>query len=183
MGVSPFEILVGPAEVYLAATGTAFPAIGATPSASWYNLGKTDGETQVTIDQNINPIYADQVTGALKAVRTRESIMVGFNLIELTLETFKRLLNNATITANAGDKEMTLYQGVDVSQFAMLLRVDSAYVDGNGQWELPVVIQTEAPQVSFTREDKSVLSCKWMTLEDPNAATDSEKFGVLRMAI
>lgn len=184
MGVSPFEILVGPAEVYLAPVGEAFTAVDTAPAGNWVDLGRTDGETQVSFDQDINPIFADQVTGALKAVRTREAVMVTLNFIDLTLETFGRVLNDATVTSDAGPpatKTITLYQDVDVNQHAMLLRFDSAYNANNGQMELPVVIQSEAPEVSFTREDKSILTSRWMTLEDQNAASDAEKFGRIVM--
>lgn len=177
---APFAIMAGPADVYIAATETAFPKINEAPGGSWTNLGRTEGGVNITHGNTVQLISADQNTGPVKAIRTDESVEIGFSLIELTLETYGKVLNGATVTAEAGPpaiKKIQLHQGYNVSLFSMLIRGYSPYGAFNSQYKVPVVCQTEQPQVSYTKQDKAVLACKWTTLENLAASTDSERFG------
>jgi hypothetical protein len=186
MSTSPFEIIAGPATIYLAATGTAFPAINATPSASWAQLGKTEGGVTVTYDYSIELLMVDQNSGPQKAIRTEEHLQVAFSLAELTLEQYAKALNNAVVTdtppgaGTAGHRSFKTRQGFDVALFAMLVRGPSPYMDANLQYEIPVVCQTGAPTISFVRDDKSVLELEWEAIEDRAQATDADRFGTIR---
>lgn len=183
-GTTPYAILVGPARVYAADVGTAFPTVAtATPPGPWVDLGRSDGATRVQFTQTIVPITVDQETGALKAVRTAETLKVGFNLVEATLENFKRVLNNLTVTTNAGvDKVMGFYQDVQVNQFALLVRFDSAYTANRGQVEVPKCYQSAEPEISFTRENKSIITAEFSALIDDSQPV-AERFGRIRMSI
>jgi hypothetical protein len=179
---APYQILAGPADVYLAATGTAFPAVNASPGGSWTNIGRTEGGVNVQHSNTVQMITSDQNTGPIKALRTDEGLEVSFSLIELTLENYAKVLNGATVTAAAGPpaiKTIQLHQGYNVALFAMLVRSYSPYGAFNGQYQVPVVCQTDQPQVAYTKQDKAVLASTWTALEDLNASTDSERFGQL----
>ena len=190
-GVSPFEIIAGPAVVYLAPVDTLFPGIEVAaadngigqPFEFFVDLGRTDGGVTVTFDQSIQLIRTDQVTGAVKAIRTEETLTVAFNLADLNLENFAQALNLTAqgVVDLSTEKSIPLYQGVAVQQFAMLVRGDSPYAaDQFLQFELPVVVQTGSPSVAFIRDDKAVLETEWTVLEDQAALNDSLKFGTLR---
>ena len=185
MAVSPFEVIAGPARVWLASVGVTMPGITDNDAAilalGFVELGRTDGGVSVAHNESIELIMVDQVTGPVKAIRTEETIVVSFSFANLTLENYAKVLNNVAVaTVAAQERSITLYQGVTVQQFAMLVRGDSPYEDSVLQFELPVVSQTGSPSLTFTRDDKAVLETEWTTLEDQNASSDAEKFGTLR---
>jgi hypothetical protein len=183
MSTSPFEIIAGPATVYVAPVGEAFPAVNAAPAGNWVSLGDTEGGVTITHDQTVELLRVDQYPGPQKAIRSEEGLMVAFSLANLTLEQYARALNVVTVTTNVGpphEREIPLRQGFDVNQRAMLIRGPSPYMDANLQYEVPIVVQTASPSPVFVRDDKAVLDCEWVALEDPNAATAEERFGVLR---
>ncbi len=182
MATTPYEIVAGPADVYVAAVNTAFPDVDDAPNGSWTLLVKTEGGVKVKHSQSIELLRADQSTGPLKAIRSEEMLEVATNLAELTLENFALLLNDVTVTTAAGPpaiKSINLWQGFDVAQFALLVRGPSPYGDFELQYEIPIVVQVDEPEAEFVRDNKAVLAAKWTALEDPDAATPAERFGRL----
>lgn len=181
---APYSILVGPADVYIAAVGAEFPFVDAVPNDSdWTNLGLTEGGVTVRHPQTVNPITADQHTGAVKAVRTEESLEVEFALAEITLENYSVALNATTIdtaattSGGADAKALHYHQGVHVALNSILIRGRSPYGNWPAQYEVPVAYQSESPEVSHVKDDKSVLACVFSVLEDLSAASDEERFG------
>lgn len=181
MPVSPFEIIVGPADVWVAEVATAFPLVDVTPAAAWKSLGKTDGGVTVTHGQSLGKIRVDQITGPLKIIRTEEDLTIAFSLAELTLETYGRVLNDASVVPDAGPpatKKIGLYGDVDVKQWALLVRGGSPYMNAIMQYEVPICSQSGTPSVSFTRDAKAVLSCEFQSLYDSTQGA-GEEFGRL----
>lgn len=181
MATSPYEIIAGPADVYVAATATAFPAVNAAPNGSWTYLGRTDGGTTVRFSQNIELLRVDNRTGPIKAIRTEEGLEIETNLADLTLENFAKALTTSVSSAAGppATKSITLYQGSDVTLYALLVRGPSPYGNWNMQFQVPVVASVAEPEVTFTRDDKAVLVVQWNALEDPLAASAPERFGKL----
>jgi len=180
MSTSPFSIIAGPASVYIAPVATAFPDINTTPGASWTYLGFTDGGVKVKHSQKVELLMADQDTAPIKAIRSEEGLEVSFDLAQLTLENYRYAMNNATVTTGSGPavKRIDLYLGGDVAQHALLVRGYSAYAAFSSQYQVPIVVQTEEPEVDFTRTDKSVLKCVFTAI----ALLDGDpKFGRLVM--
>jgi hypothetical protein len=190
VATEPFDILVGPADVWVAAVGTGFPDVTdeiskdrfSPDGSGWQYLGFTEGGVKVTHDAGATLIHVDQHSGPVKAFRPQEVLKIGFSLVTLTLESYALAANSIDVADNGDNRSIDLSFGFDVRQKAMLIRGPSPYVDAdNGaQYELPVVVQTGAPTVDFKREDKSVLTLEFSTLEDPNAYTPGERFGRLR---
>lgn len=185
MAVAPFEIIAGPADAYVAVVGTAFPAVNAAPPAAFEWLGRTDGGVTVTHTQNIENLMVDQIPNPVKAIRTEEGLTVSFNLAEITLERYRRVLNDIALVTTAaavgvaGTKHFQLQRGVDVVYVAMLVRGPSPYMDANAQFELLKVAQTADPEISFVRDDKSVLATEWTAYADL-AQPEGQQFGILR---
>jgi len=180
--VSPFEIIAGPATVYVAPVGEAFPAVNAVPAGNWLSLGDTDGGVTVEPQQAVNMLRTDQAIGPVKAIRTEVDLHVTFNLAELTLETMAKVLNNVTVTTGGSPSRRILPIGRGTSvvqQLAMLIRGPSPYGDFDCQWEIPRIVQSGAPSMMYGREDKSVLTTEWNAIVDPNAASVNEIFGRL----
>lgn len=191
MAVAPYEIIAGPAHVWVAPYGTAFPDVNAAPATPWTTgaLGYTDGGITVTHNQNIEQLMVDQVPTPVKVMRTTEGLTVEFGIVQLTVQRYALILNNATVTdtaATVGPPATTkntafpLQQGVDVARFSMLVRGPSPYTaTGNAQFEIPIVIQSGEPSVTYNRDAKSVLGTQWIALAD-TTKTFPNQFGTLR---
>lgn len=189
--VQPYQIIAGPAKVYVAPVGTAFPAIDADESAfatQWIPLGQTDGGVKVSHAQTIVPLRTDQVTAPVKMVRSEEDLEITFSLAELTLEHYAVVLNQvgAVEEGVAGEKSINLYRGGSgVETFALLVRGDqlSPYGPYNLQYEVPSAYQGGAPETEYTKDAKSLLACSFMAIAalafEPGSA-DEDIFGVLR---
>jgi len=193
MAVTPFEVIAAPATIYVAATGTAFPAIDAAPGGSWTQLGTSGdenyGEEGVTAahEQTIQQWRGLGNTGPKKVFRTEENLRISFVLVDLTLEQFAKLLNDVTVTdtaagaGTAGHRSIPLRQGPDVTRYALLARGPSPYGNGwNMQWEIRICYQGGNPTPVFRKGQPAGLQCEFIAIEDPDAASDGERFGVLR---
>lgn len=177
----PFEILAGPADVYLAPPDEAFPAVNASPTGNWSYVGQTEGGVTVRHTQSVEALTSDQHTGAVKAVRTEEGLEIEFAVVELTLENYATVLNGTTVSSDAGPpaiKELNIHQGIHVDLRALLVRGRSPYGNYPAQYQVPLVYQSESPEVAFVKDDKSVLACVWNAIEDLDAS-DGEQFGKL----
>lgn len=135
---SPFEILSGPLEAYIAAFGTAEADISQAPAAAWKLLGasgsKNYAEDGVTI-RHSQTVETDAFrmlgsTGPRKSSRTSEDLEVELILHDLTVQQVAYALNAfaQTVTDTAagamvgGNLNIPLLRGVTVGQFAVLLR-------------------------------------------------------------
>jgi len=179
MAVAPFQIIAGPADVWIAPVATAFPAVNAAPGGGWVALGRTEGGVTVRHTQSVEMLMSDQDNAPIKAIRSEEGLEVEFSMAELTLENYKYAINNATVTAEAGPpaiKRIDLYRGYEVQQHALLVRGPSPYMNAQLQYQIPVVVQTEEPEVEFVRDDKAVLNVVFSALVD---FSGGPKFGRL----
>lgn len=190
--MQPYEIIMAPFEVWLAPVGEAFPDVDETPGGNWELLGTNgvknyseDGVT-VTHEQTLEPHRTLGTTGPVKVKRTEENLMVEFVLEDLSMEQYAKVLNDVVVTdtpaaaGTPGHRDITLRQGGDVSTFAALVRGPSPYADGyNAQYQIPRVFQAGNPAPVFTKGEAAGLQVQLTALEDPNAATDEERFGKL----
>lgn len=184
MASSPFEIIAGPADVYIAPASENFPDVDDTPAGNWLSLGETEGGVKVTHNQTVEMLYTDQNTGPRKAIRSQEGLAIEFSLAELTLETYAKAMNDATVTTGISigtgtARSMAMYQHVDVAEFTFLVRGPSPYMDAFLQYQVPVVIQMGEPTLSFVKNDKAVFAVKFMALVDPDAVAVEDRFGAL----
>ncbi len=186
MATTPFDIIAGPAEVFVAPVAESMPLIDTDPpGGNWVTLGRTEGGITVTHDETIELLRVDQASGPVKAIRPEESLVIAFSLAEIDLEAYARVMNDASVTDNAassgvaGERSIPLRQGFGVSRFAMLIRGPSPYMDAFLQYEIYIAVQTGSPSLVFVRDDKSVLEVEFNAIEDPSKA-DTLKFGLLR---
>lgn len=173
---APYEVVVGPYTVYVAPVGTAFPATNAAPSGSWIKLGtsgaKNYDDKGVTVQHNqtIQRWKPSGTTGNRKAWRSSEVFTVAFELVDLTLEQYAVILNNATVTVQTGPpatKTIQLQQGISVATFALLARGNSPYNDTlPAQYQVPIAFQADNPSPVFSLNTPGGLACTWEALED-----------------
>lgn len=180
----PYEILVGVGTLYVAGSGTAKPALTASPSASWRDLGETDGGVKIAKTQNLEPFSSDQRTGKVKVVRTEEGLRIETNLQEATLENLADVING-TVTDTApgvgtiGTRSLKLHAGKTVSEYAFLFRGDSPYGDFPGQFYVPRGYFTDDVEMEFTKDGKTLIPVAFEALEYESAATEAERFGIV----
>jgi hypothetical protein len=185
---APYEIIAAPCTLWLAPTGTAFPAIDEAPGGSWTKIG-TSGDRNY-IEDGVTVQHAETVakfrsagsTGVRKLFRTEEDLVITVTLADLTLEQYKQALNGNTVTDSVGDpKKIGLSKGMTVTQYALLVRGPSPYGDDfNLQYEVPVVGQTGSQEVTFRKGEPAALQLEFTAVEDPNASSDDERYGRLK---
>lgn len=180
MATTPFDIIAGPADIWIAPTGEAFPDVDNTPAGNWVSLGRTEGGVTVTHDETIELLRVDQATGPVKAIRSEETLTIEFSLAEITLERYAAVLNDITVTSAGGPPAIKTIEprlGADVSMNALLVRGPSPYMDAPIQYEINQVVQTGSPSPNYVKDDKVVLETEWTVIEDPAAGTAAERFG------
>jgi hypothetical protein len=181
------EVVGNPYDVWVAAAGTAFPAIDAVPGGGWTKFGTNGSQNQaskgvtVNIAETINSFRPAGDTLIVKDWRTAEDPNVQFGLVDTTVETLSQILQNATITtvaattALAGQKSIKLKQGFNVTYFALLVRGLSPYDDGTGlncQWEFTRVAQTGSQAITYVAGTPAEVDCEFsirgdVTGQDP----------------
>ncbi len=190
---TPFEIIAAPLTVWQAAIGESFPLVDVAPSGNWVKIG-TSGDQNITED-GITVAHPDEVemfysvggTGPQKVFRVREGFLCSFTLADITLEQYRHVMNDNSVTDTAassgvaGIREVNLYRGVGVSQVALLIRgTFSAYGDTwNSQFQIPNCFQTGSPEPIFRKGVPAALAFEYTAIEDPLAATSGDRFGKL----
>lgn len=158
------EVIGNPYSIWVAPVGTTPPAIDAAPSASWFLLGTnginnqgSDGVT-VNLGETISSFTPAGDTLKVKDWRTDEDLSVAFSLVDLTVEQFAKIMDDAAVTTVAassgvaGQKSLKLKRGINLKYYALLARGLSPYDDGTGafnaQYEFTRVCQTgsQAPK-------------------------------------
>jgi hypothetical protein len=188
------EIIAAPFDVYLAPYGTAMPAINAAPAGNWFKLGSAGSKNydesgvKVMHDQKIDLVHTLGRTGAAKALRSQEGTKIVFTLLDLTLEQYRKVLNDVAVSVvNAasgvpGSKRIPIRRGLSVAEYALLVK-GAVSPEGSGwsmQYELPRGYVDGSPDVVFVKNKAAGLQFTIAALEDYNAV-DGEEFGVLRV--
>lgn len=174
------EVIGSPYAVWVAPVGTTFPKID-SPSASfdpaWFELGTNgidnQGSKGVTIAAGAQTISSFKPNGGtlkVKDWRTDEDPTVQFSLVDTTVETVAKILDDATITTTpaasgvAGQKSVSIIRGVYVKYFAVLCRGISPYDDGTGlnaQWEFARCAQTATSSLAYVLGTPAEVDCQF----------------------
>lgn len=189
---APYEVVGGSAEVWIAPTGESFPDVDETPAGNWAKLGTNGdlnyGEDGVSVqhEQSLEYWRALGSTGPRKAYRTEEDLVLALVLNDLSLEQYRHVLNENTVTSTPaavgtpGAKSIGLSRGLTVTQRALLVRFPSAYGDDfTAQLQIPVAVEEGTPEVVFKKDGPAGLAVQFRVLEDPNAASADVRFGTL----
>lgn len=180
----PYEVIAAPFTVWAAPVGEAFPDIDADPAGNWAKVG-TSGDRSITEDgvtvnhaQSVEYFRALGSVGPIKAFRTAEDLMVSFAIADLSLEQYAHALNQNSVTETANERKIGLSRGLTVNQIALLIRGPSPYDDSLAlQYEVPIAVQSGEPEVVSQKGEAAALALQFTALEDPNAASEDERFG------
>lgn len=194
----PYEIVAAPFWAYVAPVGTAFPDIDEDPSVSWTLIGTSgplnydESGVSVKASQKTDVWRALGSTGPRKAFRTEEELKISLKLADVSLEQYSQALNGNTVSTvaaagpAAGYKSIGLSRGLEVRQYALLIRGNDVSPYGTGttedwnmQYEVPRAFQSGDPDVVYTKGKPAELALEWTALEDTAATSDDERFGRL----
>jgi hypothetical protein len=192
--MTPFEIVAGPLELWLAPVGTAFPNVSVAPAVAWVRIGTNGNANQdddgVTITHTTKQEVA-RPAGSLapvKAWNVEEDLMISMKLWDITAEQYATAINKATVTTTAaatglgGFKRIGLSQGYDPAVYALLVRGMnmSPYGDTfNVQYEVPRCFQSANAKPVFKKGKPAALELEFTALADLTAASALERFGRL----
>lgn len=177
---TPYSQIVGVCRLYLAAAGTAPPAVNATPGASWVELGATEGDQTVAKEGPLEYFYDNKHQGPVKSHRPQEDVFVRGTLVELTLEDVGRLISSVgNVTSAAGPpavKKLPFRAGEAPTEYALLMRgaADSPYGNYPGQNYFPRgVFEGEFERVR-SKTDRDAIEFEYHVLEDDTQADGYE---------
>lgn len=101
MTVTVTNLLMGPAELYVATFGATEPVNASTdPGVDWTNVGGTDGGATLTINQTYTPMNVDQIAMPVGARKTEQVLSVATSLAEATLANLRLAVNNYSGTGD-----------------------------------------------------------------------------------
>lgn len=180
----PYKLLIGAGALYIAPSGTARPALNVTPSGSWRSLGETDGGVTITKSRKREGFSSDQRTGKIAVAQTEESVVIETNLQDSTLENVADVIglvvtDTAPGVGTIGSRSVGMYTGADVEEFAFLYRGKSPYGAGMpAQYWMPRGYFDDDVKTEYKKGEKSLIPMKVEALENLDAATESERFGI-----
>lgn len=104
MGVNVVNVLMSPAEIYVATFGAAEPASGTwtTPTTPWVDAGSTSGGVKFNVSMDFKPLEVDQVPDEVGVRMTGRKLTVETTLAEVTLDNIKYLMNGGTQSTSGG---------------------------------------------------------------------------------
>ena len=179
-----YSILTGVGLIYIAPVGSTFPELSDAPDTPWRSLGETQDGVEVEHDEKIERIRTDQRTGVVKATRTEESLVVKTKLVEATLENLADALGVSVTDTPAdvgtiGTREIPLYRGATVSEYAVLIRGYSPYLDGAAQYEIPRGFFGKVETIKYEKGKNASIPFSFESLEDLAAVSPQDRFGRL----
>ena len=178
-----YEILSGAGTLYVAPASEAKPDVDAVPAGNWSEMGETEGGVSVTPSREIEKLRTDQRTGGVKAISSEEDLTIEVDLAQATLENLAQAMGGLTVTDNApgastiGTREMGLYRGSDVNEYALLFRANSPYGDFPAQFYVPRGYFDGETGMEYVKDDKVMIPVAFEALEDLSASSESERFG------
>lgn len=173
------EVIGTPYACWLGAVGTVAPLIDDDEDSfdeAWVQLGTnginnqgTDGVT-VNLGRTTTDYTPAGETLPVKSWTTDEKATVAVSLVDLTVEQFAAVMDDAAVTnvtastGHAGEKSFSLIRGVAVHYYALLVRGLSPYDDGTGlqaQYEFARVYQSGSQAPKYLKGTPAELACEF----------------------
>ncbi len=171
---APYTQLVGTVTFFLAPASTAEPAVNATPSATWTELGTTDGDQIIEKKGPLTKFYDNSHQGPVKSHRPEENVMVRATLVNLTLEDVARITNDLNLLVSAAGppaiRQLPFKSGETPVEYALLMKgvSDSPYGDFPGQNYFPRVVFEGEFTRTRSKTDRDAIEFEATVLEDDN---------------
>lgn len=173
-----YENLIGVLDLYVAAYGTAEPAVGSAVPATWAELGCTDGDQ--TEDHGVGDLtkfYDNCHRGPVKTVLGQQDPIFTATLIELTLENLARIfIAVGSVVTDGTVKKLPLKRNYYQTEYAFLAKssTDSPYLSGAGQLYLPRGVFDGKFSVTRSKTGRAGFAIAFHALEDDAQAAGYE---------
>lgn len=103
------NVIVGYANMWIAPSGTAAPAVGstvgtavfATPSGSWTNIGFTEGGVTLNVDRKVDEIHVEEQTTPVLIAPDTVDVTIDVTFAEDTIANMQSAYGGGTITSVA----------------------------------------------------------------------------------
>lgn len=180
---SSVNVSAGPAVIYLAASGTAFPSLATKPAATdWATagftaVGYTESGVDITTTPSVKPITPDEVISPVKQIVTDVKAEIKTTLLEATLEHMSKVVALATLSnPGLGIKTMSVGSGNPLQEFA--LGIQTASVGGSDDRVTQVwrVNSLAAVSENHTRKDVTKVAVTWTALVDSTKASGRDLY-------
>lgn len=177
----PYAQLAGQRlTLYIGPVGESVPAVNATPAGNWVELGETDEEHSVEHGGALTYFYDNAHQGPVKATRPEEMVIYRFNLVNLDLENYARILDQVSDVASAAGppatKTIPLKRGSVPNEYAMLCKgsVLSPYGAFPAMYVIPRGVMDGEPQPTFAKDGRAMLEVEFTAIEDDNQSAGDE---------
>lgn len=174
---APYEVIVGPAEVYVAPVGEAFPDVDTAPGGNWDLVGTLGSENYaesgvlVRSPRNTNPINVLGSTVPRKHVITTTGLEIEFDVIDASAEQVTLgygvdpadIVDDAAGVGTPGTRSFDIPTSPIPFQRAVLVRIDqSPYGEGlKSQLQIPAANQLGNAEGGFTKGDPFQIKHIW----------------------
>lgn len=180
----PHEVMGAPHSVYIAAVGTARPALTVpTPLSPWVVVGLRGNHSYAEEGVRVNsPAAYNYFRGYAsaaprKAFRSEEDVMIGVTLADMTLESLALAFNQlaADVEETGITRTLDLSRGLGVQTFALLVRGPSPYMDdGIAQFWIPAVMNDSSIELGLRRDNATTYPLSFRAIYYEDAATGEE---------
>ena len=180
MSLTPYEQIVGSGTVYLAPAGEAKPDVDTTPAGNWIAMGATDGGLSIDDEGDLEFWMDDQHQGPRKATRPEEHKKFTSTFVDLTLETYARLLSAVgNVSTDAGPpaiKKLALKRGFDPTEYTFLFRAEmqSPYGSLPAQYFVPRAVIDGSPSPVYAKDERAAVEVTFEALEDTTQSAGDE---------
>lgn len=169
------EIIGSPLTVWLAPTGTAFPAINAAPAVAWVQLGKRGNrnydEEGVSVQhtQDVEVWHSAGQAAPEKAFRNEEGLVVSLTIMDLRPVMYAQALQMvySQVVGPPAYDQVDFLRGVTVTHMALLARGPSALDSSkNAQLQVPACFQSGEPEVQWAKGQPAGLELEFTAMMD-----------------
>jgi len=160
MSKSAAAVKIGPASLYVAASGTAFPAVTAAPSSDWTDLGYSEEGFIFEIENTVEELRVAQSVDPIDVKVSDRSVRITGELSQSSLANLNYVIGGAGSTASASDVSTytpTANNATDhLTKFAFLLRANSgsatAASEGkNRDYQIPIGVLAGTQSISYAK--------------------------------
>lgn len=164
------EVLIGPGTLYLAPSGTAFPANpSVAPAGPWADVGYSEEGWSFNVDRNIEDVNVAEEIDPIKVAQTSREIHVVGQSAQASLENIKTAIGGGTITVAAGPpatKRLVAGATDDLEEQALLLRVKAPGTGKTRDIQIAHVVSVAAIEMAHKKApDKTLVGMDFRALK------------------
>lgn len=169
------NVIVGPARLVIAPSGTALPTLDGTVDpvvfpAGWQEVGYTDAGIQIAYTPGVKDIMVDEEMATIKKILDSEKLVISCALAETTLKNLSRAISASILTQSAADLTHAQLDILEVGS-GVLSEVMVALEGLNQSGKQRIIIGYRAVaeanvQSTFKRNDKLVWPVQFGLLAD-----------------